>query len=85
MNRDPSERGLVWLLGAKMVCCGGLVLAASGALNLASLAGWLLDSGVVWFSAAGLALAMIYLWRRQRAKQARSEHRKRAGAARSAT
>lgn len=39
MPEEPNSRGLVWLLAAKVVCCGGFLLAATGALSLSSLAG----------------------------------------------
>jgi len=61
MPEEPNGRGLVWLLAAKVVCCGGLLLAATGALSLSRLAGWLLDGGYVRFGIAALALAMFCL------------------------
>ena len=63
MPEEPNGRGLVWLLAAKVVCCGGLLLAASGALSLSSLVDWLLDGGYVWPGIAVLAGALLYLWR----------------------
>ena len=85
MPEEPNGRGLVWLLAAKVVCCGGLLLAATGALSLSSLAGWLLDGGYVWFGIAALALAMFCLWRRQRTERPHSEQRSRANVSWGAT
>lgn len=85
MTEEPNGRGLAWLLAAKLVCCGGLLLAATGALSLGSLVGWLLEGGYVWLSISALALAMFWLWRRQRAEQSRSEQQNRGSVSRGAT
>ncbi|MBA8907587.1 hypothetical protein [Aminobacter ciceronei] len=59
--------GLVGLLAAKIVCCGALVLAVTGAISFAGLASWLVGGGYLWLAAAVLAIVGIYLWRRRSA------------------
>lgn len=62
---EPSHGyGLVGLLAAKIVCCGAIVLAATGAISFAGLASWLVGGGYFWLAAAALAIVGIYLWRR---------------------
>ncbi len=63
MPEEPNGHGLAWLLAAKVVCCGALLLAATGALSLGGLAGWLLDGGIAWLAIAALAGVSFYLWR----------------------
>ncbi|MFQ5774381.1 MAG: hypothetical protein ACE5GS_07700 [Kiloniellaceae bacterium] len=78
MAEEPKGPGLAWLLFAKAVCCGGLVVAASGAVSLGGLAGWLLDGGIAWLALAAPAVAVFYLWRRHRSGRLpieRREHR----------
>lgn len=61
-----SERdsGYVGLVVAKVVCCGGLLLLATGALS--GFGGWLLDGGLIWLVLAGIALGGgLAWWRRQ--------------------
>jgi hypothetical protein len=54
---EPSHRyGIAGVLVAHIVCCGGLVLAATGAVSFAGLASWL--------AAAVLAVIGIVLWHR---------------------
>jgi uncharacterized membrane protein YfcA len=65
---EPSNgQGLVLLVAAKIVCCGGLLLAAAGVISLAGIASWFLEGGYIWFVAAVLAIVAAYLWR-QRAR-----------------
>lgn len=47
MPEAPGNHGMAWLIAAKLVCCGGLLLVATGALSLGAVASWLLDGGVV--------------------------------------
>lgn len=56
------------LLGAKVVCCGLLALAAAGMLG-GGLAAWLFEGPGRWLLAAGLAVAIaaIVLGRRESA------------------
>ncbi len=66
---EPSNGyGLAGLLAAKIVCCGAIVLAATGAISFAGLASWLVGGGYFWLAAAVLAIVGIYLWR-HRARQ----------------
>jgi membrane protein implicated in regulation of membrane protease activity len=62
---EPSHGfGVAGLLAAKIICCGALVLAATGAVSFAGIAGWLFGSGLLWLAAAVLAVVGIALWRR---------------------
>jgi F0F1-type ATP synthase assembly protein I len=54
-----------WLLIAKVVCCGALVLAATGAISFAGFVSWLVGGGPIWLAAAVLVLFATYLWRRR--------------------
>lgn len=67
------------LVGVKVICCGGLVLAATG--TLAGVGAWLGNAGLAWPGAGGLvmAAALIAWWRRRRGGRARPE-RSRTGA-----
>ncbi len=73
MTEGPN--GLAWLLAAKIVCCGGLLLAATGALSFGGLAGWLLDGGIAWLAIAALAVALVHLWSRHRSRLLSAERR----------
>ncbi|WP_159587667.1 hypothetical protein [Chelativorans xinjiangense] len=60
---EPSHGYGLAGLAAKIVCCGTLVLAATGAISFASLASWLVGGGFSWLAAAVLAVIGIILWR----------------------
>lgn len=66
MAYEPSGSGLAGLLLAKIACCGGLVLVATGAAS--GLGAWLLGDGLVWVAGALAALAVGALLIRRRAK-----------------
>lgn len=73
---EPSHRyGVAGVLAAHFVCCGGLLLVASGAVSLAGLASWLTGGGLIWLAAAVLAVVGIILWRR-RGRPGNSDARK---------
>jgi hypothetical protein len=55
------------------VCCGALVLAATGALSMAGLVGWLSDGGYFWLGIAALAIAALFLWQRHRSTTSPAE------------
>lgn len=62
---EPSYRyGIAGVLVAHVVCCGGLLLVATGAISFAGLASWLSGGGNFWLAAAVLAIIGIVLWRR---------------------
>jgi len=72
---EPSHGfGVAGLLAAKIVCCGALVLAATGAISFAGIVGWLVGSGLFWLAAV-LAVIGIFLWRRS-TRPSRSDARK---------
>ncbi len=64
MGMGRGNGGLAGLLVAKVVCCGGLVLFATGALS--GFGAWLSEGGLVWLSAAALAVAAGFALRRYR-------------------
>ena len=64
MDNEPKRGGPTGLILAHAVCCGGLVLVATGALS--GMGAWLLDGGLTWLvSAAVLAAVGLFLWRRR--------------------
>lgn len=61
---EPSNGyDLAGLLAAKIVCCGAIVLAATGAISFAGFASWLVGGGYLWLAATVLAVVGIYLRR----------------------
>lgn len=64
MDNEPKRGGPTTLILAHAVCCGGLVLVATGALS--GMGAWLLEGGLTWLLAAAvLAAAGLFLWRRR--------------------
>lgn len=62
---DNSGPGLGMLIAAKIVCCSGLVLAATGALS--GLGAWLAGGGYIWIGGiAGTLFAGLALHSRRR-------------------
>lgn len=61
-----SGPGLGTLIGAKVICCGGLVLAATGALS--GLGAWLAGGGYKWIGgiAGALLVGLALRYRRRR-------------------
>lgn len=67
MSDGLRSGGLIGLIVAKVVCCGGLILIATGALS--GIGAWLADAGVLWLVAVGIAVvAVILLWRRRNSR-----------------
>ncbi len=65
MDNEPGGRGMVGVLVAHVVCCGGAVLVLTGALS--GVGTWLTDGGATWLLvAAVVAIAGLALWQRQR-------------------
>ncbi len=63
MNHEPKGGRFPALILAHLVCCGGLVLVATGALS--GLGAWLLEGGLTWLLlAAVLGVAGGFLLRR---------------------
>ncbi len=63
MDDEPKGRAMVGVGLAHVVCCGGIILVATGALS--GVGAWLLDGGLAWVGlAAVLAAAGLMLWRR---------------------
>ena len=66
MTERPKHGGWGALIAAKLVCCGGLLLFATGVLTLNGLAAWLRDDGLVWVGAGAVAAIAFFLrWRRR--------------------
>ena len=56
---------MVGMVVAHVVCCGGIVLVATGAVG--GLGTWFADGGTTWLLVAAIvAIAGFALWRRQR-------------------
>ena len=65
MDGERGGPGTVRMLLVHAVCCGGIVLFATGALS--GVGTWLADGGTTWLLvAAVVAIAGLALWRRQR-------------------
>ena len=65
MDKEPGGGRMVGILAAHVVCCGGIVLIATGAVG--GLGTWLADGGTSWLLvAAVVAIAGFALWQRQR-------------------
>ncbi len=65
MDDEPKGRAIVGVGLAHVVCCGGIILVATGALS--GVGAWLLDGGLAWVGLAVIvAAAGYFLWRRQR-------------------
>ncbi len=64
MDNEPKRGGPTALILAHAVCCGGIVLVATGALS--GMGAWLLEGGLTWLLAAAvLTAASLFLWRRR--------------------
>ena len=64
MDNEPKRGGATGLILVHAVCCGGLVLVATGALS--GMGAWLLDGGLTGLvSATVLAAVGLFLWRRR--------------------
>jgi hypothetical protein len=66
MDREPKGSGFVALILAHVICCGGIVLVATGVLTVGGIGVWLLDGGLIWLGAGGLAVAVLFIWRWQK-------------------
>lgn len=66
MTEPPKHGGWGALIAAKLVCCGGLVLFATGVLTVNGIGTWLLGGGAVWLVLGAAAAVLLVLWRRQR-------------------
>lgn len=64
MAEQPKPGGWGALIAAKIVCCGGLLLFATGVLTVNGIGTWLHGGGVIWLVLAVLAVALLLLWRR---------------------
>ncbi len=63
MEIEPKGPGMTGVILAHVVCCGGIVLVATGALS--GVGTWLFGGGLIWLGAAAvLAAAGLMLWRR---------------------
>ncbi len=75
MTERPKHGGWPALIAAKLVCCGGLVLFATGVLTVNGVGTWLLGGGAVWLVLGGVAVTLSVLWRRQRTRGTPSNRR----------
>lgn len=64
MDHEPKGGRLGVLLLGKLVCCGGLILVATGAAS--GVGAWLLEGGLIWLLlAAAVGVPGGYLLRRR--------------------
>ena len=75
MSVQPKHGGLGALIAAKLVCCGGLLLFATGVLTVNGIGTWLYGGGAIWLLLGALAVALFVLRRRQRIDNAPSNGR----------
>ena len=61
----PKRGGIFGLMLAHVVCCGGILLVASGALTLSGIGAWLSGGGLAWLAAVAAAVAVVF-WARRR-------------------
>ncbi len=67
MNDEPKGFPTVGVLLAHVVCCGGIMLVATGALS--GIGAWFFEGGLAWLVGAALvAAAGLVLWRGRRPK-----------------
>ena len=71
MDKEPGGGRMVGLLAAHVVCCGGIVLMATGAVG--GLGTWLLDGGATWLAMPALVAAAGLLLLRRRKGRANTE------------
>ena len=74
MDKEPGGGRMVGLLAAHVVCCGGIVLIATGAVG--GLGTWLLDGGATWLAMPALVAAAGLLLLRRRNHQRRNRWRR---------
>ncbi len=67
MEQGIKGRTLAIIIVAKVICCAGLVLLATGALG--GLGAWLMDDGVIWLGAGFAVVAGAILSLRGRLKK----------------
>jgi len=60
-----GSRGMYWLIGAKIACCGALLLLLTGVLSLGALSAFFSGSALPLAGAAAAVVA-LFLWRRSR-------------------
>ena len=75
MTEQPKHDGWGALITAKLVCCGGLLLFATGYLTVSGIGAWLYGGGAVGLGLALLAVALLVLWRRRGTGKAPSDER----------
>lgn len=76
MTEQPEHGGWGVLIAAKLVCCGGLLLFATGVLTVNGIGTWLFGGGAIWLVLGGLAVTLVVLWRRLRTVSMPSNRRR---------
>lgn len=69
-SNKGSTGGLAGLITAKIVCCGTLVLAATGALG--GVGGWLSNGGFIWLVVIAAFAITGWAFLRRRTRQSRN-------------
>lgn len=65
-----GDRGMYWLIGAKIVCCGVLLLVIVGVLSLGGIAAFVTGNALPLAGAALVAVAVFVQRRRSRRRGA---------------
>jgi membrane protein implicated in regulation of membrane protease activity len=68
-----GDRGLYWLIGAKIVCCGALLLVLTGVLSIGAIAALLTGNALV-LAGVALVVATVFLQRRISRRRAAGQH-----------
>jgi len=58
-----GDRGMYWLIGAKIVCCGALLLVLTGVLSVAAIAAFITGNALP-LAGAALVVAAVFVHRR---------------------
>jgi hypothetical protein len=58
-----GDRSLYWLIGAKIVCCGALLLVITGVLSIGAIAAFLTGNALP-LAGAALVVAAVFVQRR---------------------
>ena len=59
-----GDKGLYWLIGAKIVCCGALLLVLTGVLSIGVIGGFVTGNALP-LAGAALVVAAVFVQRRR--------------------
>ena len=62
-----DSKNMRWLIGAKIVCCGGLLLVLTGVISLAAIGTFVTGNAVSLAGGGAAVLLLARVWHRRRA------------------